>query len=590
MIERINLLTISLIGLFTNLFINPQRLAIKQKIRVHIDSNRYGGVTQKGKSNWVWGENQPGAILLANHDGDPNEHVPNTKSRSELSELRIDPIPSDLTSDNQKLHIYATENAAKRFSIYKENCSGDLELVLGYDPTGKNEPLSLSPALSLDGEKLYVEANQLPNAYFDGLITLEIQIVNHDTKVIKEAEQVVFRVAPWIMTPNTQRPLKVFTVRLTDEHGHETNGKFLSDLLRACNSLNIPLQIIEGSDYKGDHWIQDEIEFGYCQGAGHSIPVVFDGPRNRGLDSFPEDELLASDFGHFQIEGEQVNSREEYNSLDGFGNLEVSPPVVVNGRNYPFGRIVFGGKKFADYGDGDRQMMPEIRRFLYAQKVQSPIEVFSDWLAVGHVDEFLNFIPDSSKKGFKLMLASTKKCINKLNELKRDGYGAVNMFVGRKKGKHDSDISAEISIDDFLADKPLIAFNAQCQRNIDLNREVLKQELGLNDSDIIEAPVLFKPYNKEERAAAYFPDMVNHLVLNNHSLVPKPYGPLKDGKDVFEEMMIDCLPNGHKAIFIEDWYSYHQEFGEVHCGTNTLRQFFTNRNWWDTMPDGGFNI
>lgn len=29
--------------------------------------------------------------------------------------------------------------------------------------------------------------------------------------------------------------------------------------------------------------------------------------------------------------------------LDSFGNLEVSPPVVANGREYPLGRILIGG-------------------------------------------------------------------------------------------------------------------------------------------------------------------------------------------------------------------------------------------------------
>ena len=29
--------------------------------------------------------------------------------------------------------------------------------------------------------------------------------------------------------------------------------------------------------------------------------------------------------------------------LDSFGNLEVSPPVVANGKEYPLGRILFGG-------------------------------------------------------------------------------------------------------------------------------------------------------------------------------------------------------------------------------------------------------
>lgn len=34
--------------------------------------------------------------------------------------------------------------------------------------------------------------------------------------------------------------------------------------------------------------------------------------------------------------------RKDVSSLDSFGNLEVSPPVTVNGRKYPLGRILIG--------------------------------------------------------------------------------------------------------------------------------------------------------------------------------------------------------------------------------------------------------
>lgn len=34
-----------------------------------------------------------------------------------------------------------------------------------------------------------------------------------------------------------------------------------------------------------------------------------------------------------------------------------------------------------------------VREFLQAQQVQAPIELYSDWLTVGHVDEFMTFIP-----------------------------------------------------------------------------------------------------------------------------------------------------------------------------------------------------
>lgn len=39
-----------------------------------------------------------------------------------------------------------------------------------------------------------------------------------------------------------------------------------------------------------------------------------------------------------------------------------------------------------------------VRDFLHAQQVQAPVELYSDWLSVGHVDEFLSFVPTSDQK------------------------------------------------------------------------------------------------------------------------------------------------------------------------------------------------
>lgn len=43
-------------------------------------------------------------------------------------------------------------------------------------------------------------------------------------------------------------------------------------------------------------------------------------------------------------------------------------------------------------------MTKATRDFLYAQKVQPPLELYSDWLAVGHIDEFLSFVPAPDRK------------------------------------------------------------------------------------------------------------------------------------------------------------------------------------------------
>lgn len=49
----------------------------------------------------------------------------------------------------------------------------------------------------------------------------------------------------------------------------------------------------------------------------------------------------------------------------------------------------------AEYG---RNMTKVVQDFLWAQKVQEPIALYSDWLVVGHVDEFMSFVPAPDRK------------------------------------------------------------------------------------------------------------------------------------------------------------------------------------------------
>ena len=43
-------------------------------------------------------------------------------------------------------------------------------------------------------------------------------------------------------------------------------------------------------------------------------------------------------------------------------------------------------------------MLKVLQHFLRAQKVQEPIALYSDWLLVGHVDEFMTFVPAPDRK------------------------------------------------------------------------------------------------------------------------------------------------------------------------------------------------
>lgn len=54
-------------------------------------------------------------------------------------------------------------------------------------------------------------------------------------------------------------------------------------------------------------------------------------------------------------------------------------------------------------------MTKVVQDFLWAQKVQKPIALFSDWLLVGHVDEFMTFVPAPDRKVNTRLLNRTAK-------------------------------------------------------------------------------------------------------------------------------------------------------------------------------------
>ncbi|NXR08277.1 PADI1 deiminase, partial [Semnornis frantzii] len=267
-------------------------------------------------------------------------------------------------------------------------------------------------------------------------------------------------------------------------------------------------------------------------------------------------------------------------SLDSFGNLDVSPPVTVRGKEYPLGRILIGSP--LPWASG-RRMSKAVRDFLYAQKVQAPLEVYSEWLSVGHVDEFLTFVPAYDRKGFRLLLASPNACYKLFKEKQRQGHGEATQLVGKGVSEGISVVWA-LCMGSGGAARPGLAVQVPTspQRCIDWNRELLKQELGLSEQDIIDIPQLF--ILRGSRADALFPDMVNMLVLGRHLGIPKPFGPVVGGQCCLEEKVRALLePLGLTCTFIDDFFSYHVLCGDVHCGTNVRRKPFTFK-WWHMVP------
>ncbi|XP_068027656.1 LOW QUALITY PROTEIN: protein-arginine deiminase type-1-like [Anomalospiza imberbis] len=549
------------------------------EVSLDVDWSRSGRVKSKGKdkAKWTWGPDGQGAVLLVNCDrdspgaGGTDSGQADIRTLADLQDMSVMLLrtqgPSAIFTEYPVV-LHVPESDADKVRVFHA-VRGDAHPL--YKPVLGPDKLSYVLDHAGHGDStFYVEGLAFPDRGFTGLVSFSASLLEVPHKDSPGTpiftDTVVFRVAPWIMTPNTQQPLEVFVCSI--KQGSDSNEVFLEGLRALLRKANCKLTVCGEQDTRSDRWIQDEIEFGYVEAPHKTFPVVFDSPRNRGLKDFAFKKILGPDFGYVTREppGKSVTS------LDSFGNLDVSPPVTVRGKEYPLGRILIGSP--LPWAAG-RRMCRAVRDFLFAQTVQAPLEVYSEWLSVGHVDEFLTFVPALDRKGFRLLLASPNACYKLFKEKQQQGHGEATQFIGLKG-------TEKKSIDEILADESLRSDNRHVQRCIDWNRDLLKQELGLSEQDIVDIPQLFILTNS--RADALFPDMVNMLVLGRHLGIPKPFGPVVGGRCCLEQRVRELLePLGLSCTFIDDFFSYHVLSGDVHCGTNVRRKPFAFK-WWHVVP------
>ncbi|NXE28910.1 PADI1 deiminase, partial [Ardeotis kori] len=571
------------------------------EVSLDADVTRSGAVSRTllDKATWTWGPDGHGAILLVNCDrDDPKAKMPDNRDTAvrsyadlkDMSQMVLRTRGPRTIFAGHRLLLHVDFSDADKVGVFYGGNSVVLEEykhVLG----GSKLVYAVKPSRHQEESIFYVEGLAFPDVGFSGLVVFHATLLESPEKGLLETpiftDTVVFRVAPWIMTPNTAAPLEVFVCRWALGGrlrpsccwirpppysiflpSMDDNEDFVAAVGTMAEKAKCPLTVCPLPENRQDRWIQDEVEFGYVQAPHKTFPVVFDSPRDRGLKNFPIKSILGPDFGYVARQ-----APEHASSLDSFGNLEVSPPVTVGGKEYPLGRILIGSS-FPRFGG--RRMAKAVKDFLVAQRVQAPVELFSDWLLVGHVDEFLSFVPAPDRKGFRLLLASPSACYQLLKEKQEEGFSEAAMFQGLEG-------VPKPTINEILANEGLQKFNNYVQSCINWNRDILKRALGLAEPDILDIPQLFRG-EVATGAEAFFPDMVNMLVLGRHLGIPKPFGPLVGGQCCLEERVRALLePLGLTCTFIDDYFSYHVLSGEVHCGTNVRRKAFAFK-WWHMVP------
>jgi protein-arginine deiminase len=278
---------------------------------------------------------------------------------------------------------------------------------------------------------------------------------------------------------------------------------------------------------------------------------------------------------HGEIEGRRGGGDHGY-SMNSFGNWEVIPPYEKDGVKYPLGRNLWGA-----IDDPSEAPDPVFQDFYRAQRVQPEVNVDTSWLLVGHVDEFTSWVTTNTPRGWGMLIASPAKARQMLIDMQGQGQGAIKMFETKthfdwatRKSK-----PAAVAIDAVLGNANLMAASQTSDQHIAEGLAILQKEIGLADDEITDMPFLIE--RTYGASLAYQPGTVNLLFVNGKAVIPDPFGPVINGVDPFKADLVERLGAiGVEAHFADDWDTFHEGAGEVHCGTNASRTM--NLAWWET--------
>jgi len=301
-----------------------------------------------------------------------------------------------------------------------------------------------------------------------------------------------------------------------------------------------------------DIWMQDCMELCSAWADGKQLQAVFDSNRGRGLAGLPRALANLWDLVYFKNPATQM-SHGDYG-----GNLEVTPfdDIMVAGNTITAPCKAF----FEKFGYAGRLATPDTR-----------------WLTVGHIDEYISFIPTAhAPGGYSIVKADPTYALELLTNIDDSELDRLNRsdreFLLRVKRV----LNARLDDPDAgrgTAEGDFVTLNRAIGEIIDKNVGELKQFIRTvsndPDRDIAEMawPSLYEGRGgaRPTGCCAFLPGVVNLTVVRNHLLVPACHIPSFDR--VIEARF---RAQGNTVHFIDD-EPYHNSMGEIHCGTNVLR-------------------
>lgn len=337
-----------------------------------------------------------------------------------------------------------------------------------------------------------------------------------------------------------------------------------------------------------DLWMQDFGEFGMVRirRAGPEVPAILDTGRERGLLGFPG--YLADRFGARLVrvplgEGDGApEPLEDERDGDYGGNIEVTPD----------GLLVLGNTT-----------SPALREFFaeggYAE---SMVLLDTEWLDVGHVDEYVSFLPAPESElgyavvrsdpllGLRLLRGLSKEALEAdLEGMAEVAFGSAGQFPDvleqdeevfettygevavlherlRTESIHTLPGEGEELVDpaDTLAANRFAAVFLDAALG-DLYRAIRARhpnpEVPITE---LRFPSLFQ--SKEAGGlGALVPEPVNLLVLGRTLVVPDPL------LAVFRDAIRKEAEGAGYAVRFLPSLTYHEGQGQVHCATQVLR-------------------
>lgn len=347
--------------------------------------------------------------------------------------------------------------------------------------------------------------------------------------------------------------------------------------------------LVEINRYQGadpdDLWLQDWGEVAMVKAAGQTEPKLMVLDTNRGRESLAElPAVLARQWSGFFYRKPTPSPR----AGDFGGNIEVTPDdlLMLGSTTSPELRALFDGRGYRD----------------------RTVVLDTEWLRVGHVDEYLTTLPSpTAARGYRVAVADPRLGLEILGRIRTEDFDAqMQGFVEalarghrqfpRGVAEDEDELSrlafenlyglhaklAGISLEDrrdqfetpleVMVDDAdsLVASNEEASRRIESNLERLIAAIRTASGDdatpveVVRVPALFESFSKKT-TYALVPASINMVVLREHVVVPDPLIPAF--RDEIQRRLGEAEVVPH---FVSD-ASYHHYDGQLHCGTNVFR-------------------